>query len=380
MFKNSFQSGFVTILYAGGTRPLAIWDQTVKNGHIRRVTDEEVQTLAVEVMGTNVATTYISCPPDKKQTLGIRLPFFVMLVKNMNKYFTFEIQILDDKNMSRRFRVSNYQSTTRVRPFSTALPIGLTPGWNQIQFNLADFTRRAYGSTYLETLRVHIHANIRIRRIFFSDRLYAEDELPLEFRLYIPMEKQKTTKQAKGTKDKGKKEDEKVSEREQEIRDHIKKSLEKLPPDASPSGAPPSPIETARDEDSVADVEFVVAPAEKPTPDYIISTEEPMESEATDGEEELNVEIILPSEDGEMQEETDIDEQADIAEQNEIETGQEATEQSDADSPEPEEEIVFTDPVSEPEESVAASDAELSEALTDVGLDSEPEAEIEVEE
>ena len=51
-------------------------------------------------------------------------------------------------------------------------------GWNQIQFNLSDFTRRAYGSNYIETLRVTIHANCRIRRIYFSDRLYSEEELP----------------------------------------------------------------------------------------------------------------------------------------------------------------------------------------------------------
>lgn len=71
--------------------------------------------------------------------------------------------------------------------------------------------------------------------------------------MYLPIEKQKPTKQAKGTKEKGKKLEEKVSEREQEIREHIKKSLEKVPPDASPSGAPPSPSETVRDGDSVAE-------------------------------------------------------------------------------------------------------------------------------
>lgn len=93
------------------------------------------------------------------------------------------LQILDDKNMHRRFRVSNYQSTTRVKPFSTSMPLGLSPGWNQIQFNLADFTRRAYGSNYVETCRVQIHANVRIRRIYFTDRLYTEEELPPEFRI-----------------------------------------------------------------------------------------------------------------------------------------------------------------------------------------------------
>lgn len=108
----------------------------------------------------------------------------------LKKYFTFEVQVLDDKNVRRRFRASNYQSTTRVKPFICTMPMRLDEGWNQIQFNLSDFTRRAYGSNYIETLRVTIHANCRIRRIYFSDRLYSEEELPPEFKLFLPIQKQ----------------------------------------------------------------------------------------------------------------------------------------------------------------------------------------------
>ena len=139
--------------------------------------------------GTNVSTCFISCPSNKKKTLGIKLPFLVMIIKNLKKYFTFEVQVLDDKNVRRRFRASNYQSTTRVKPFICTMPMRLDEGWNQIQFNLSDFTRRAYGTNYIETLRVQIHANCRIRRIYFSDRLYSEDELPPEFKLFLPIER-----------------------------------------------------------------------------------------------------------------------------------------------------------------------------------------------
>lgn len=72
------------------------------------------------------------------------------------------------------------------------MPMRLDEGWNQIQFNLSDFTRRAYGTNYIETLRVQIHANCRIRRIYFSDRLYSEDELPPEFKLFLPIQKKAT--------------------------------------------------------------------------------------------------------------------------------------------------------------------------------------------
>ena len=88
-------------------------------------------------------------------------------------------------------------------------------GWNQIQFNLSDFVKRAYGTNYVETLRIQvknassaftsrkddsfihfflqIHANCRIRRVYFADRLYSEDELPAEFKLYLPIRGQLST-------------------------------------------------------------------------------------------------------------------------------------------------------------------------------------------
>lgn len=80
------------------------------------------------------------------------------------------------------------QAVTRVKPYICTMPLRLDDGWNQIQLNLADFTRRAYGTNYVETLRVQVHANCRLRRIYFSDRLYSEEELPPEFKLYLPMQ------------------------------------------------------------------------------------------------------------------------------------------------------------------------------------------------
>lgn len=77
---------------------------------------------------------------------------------------------------------------TRVKPFICTMPLRMDEGWNQIQLNLADLTRRAYGTNYVETLRVQVHANCRLRRIYFSDRLYSEEELPPEFKLYLPMQ------------------------------------------------------------------------------------------------------------------------------------------------------------------------------------------------
>ncbi|PKU75097.1 hypothetical protein MA16_Dca019466 [Dendrobium catenatum] len=203
MFKNTFQSGFLSILYSlgyailcldyialkfvvvssggffsnlllllGRSKPLQIWDKEVVNGQIKRPHDEDIQSSVLEIAGSNVQSTYITCPADPAATLGIKLPFLVMIVKNLKKYFTFEIQ-----------------SMTRVKPFICTMPLRLEDGWNNIQLNLTDLTRRAYGTNYVETLRVQVHANCRLRRIYFSDRLYSEEELPPEFKLYLPMQK-----------------------------------------------------------------------------------------------------------------------------------------------------------------------------------------------
>jgi hypothetical protein len=63
----------------------------VRNGHIKRITDQDIQSSVLEIMGTNVTTNYITCPADPSKTLGIKLPFLVMIIKNLKKYFTFEV-------------------------------------------------------------------------------------------------------------------------------------------------------------------------------------------------------------------------------------------------------------------------------------------------
>ncbi|VDP98535.1 unnamed protein product [Trichobilharzia regenti] len=32
-----------------------------------------------------------------------------------------------------------------------------------------------------------IHANCRLRRVYFCDRIYSEDELPKDYKLYLPI-------------------------------------------------------------------------------------------------------------------------------------------------------------------------------------------------
>jgi len=55
----------------------------VRNGHIKRITDNDIQSSVIEIMSTNISTTFVSCPADPTKTLGIKLPFLVMIIKNV---------------------------------------------------------------------------------------------------------------------------------------------------------------------------------------------------------------------------------------------------------------------------------------------------------
>lgn len=198
MFRNSYQGGFLSLLYSIGSKPLALWDSKVQGGHIKRVTDEDIHSTVVEILGNNVSTNFVSCPKDSGETLGIKLPYLVMIVKNLKKYFTFEVTVLDDTGAKRRFRASNFQRSTRVKPFVCSMPMKLDDGWNQIQFNLADFTKRAYGTNFVECVRIQMHANCRMRRVYFADRVYSDEELPSEFKLYMPMASEQKVPELEG--------------------------------------------------------------------------------------------------------------------------------------------------------------------------------------
>jgi hypothetical protein len=79
-----FQSVFLSILYIIGNKTLQIWDKEVRNGHIKYITDQDIQSIVLEIMGTNVSTNHITYPTDKNKTLVIKLPFLVMIIKNVS--------------------------------------------------------------------------------------------------------------------------------------------------------------------------------------------------------------------------------------------------------------------------------------------------------
>lgn len=186
MYRNAYQrGGFLTVFYAIGSRPLKYWRCQTRDGHCKRVIDEDLNSMSLELLGTNVSTCLIKTPIPPYRSLGIKMPFITFILKNLQKYCTFEIEVRDHENQLRRFQASTFQPHTRTNMFITQMPLRLDPGWNKVEINLADFTHRAYGTRYVETVSIRINANVRLRRIYFTDQLYAEEDKPQEYRLCV---------------------------------------------------------------------------------------------------------------------------------------------------------------------------------------------------
>jgi len=49
--------------------------------------DGDMQSSVIEIIGANVSTNFISCPSDPNQTLGIKMPYLVLLIKYVYSLF-----------------------------------------------------------------------------------------------------------------------------------------------------------------------------------------------------------------------------------------------------------------------------------------------------
>ncbi|MCQ2819224.1 MAG: CFAP20 family protein [archaeon] len=192
-------NGFYSLLYAIGSNPLDGWSFNVKNGHIKRLKDQDIRSPSIEIIGANVESNYIVTPVDNKQSLGIKMPTIVLLIKNLQKYFEFSITVLDDKKIRRVFKSSNFQTLTRVKGNFCSLPMKLEDGWNQIHINFIDFVQKAFGTNYVETVAVQINANCRIRRIYFTEFADFENnyrKIPPEYKVFAAIEEDTSEKGA----------------------------------------------------------------------------------------------------------------------------------------------------------------------------------------
>jgi hypothetical protein len=65
--------------------------------------------------------------------------------------------------------------------------------WNQIVLDLVDFTYKAFNTKYKETVRVSIHANCAIRRIYFTEHNLNNKKIPADYKVFAAIDEEVIT-------------------------------------------------------------------------------------------------------------------------------------------------------------------------------------------
>nr|CAD7200976.1 unnamed protein product [Timema douglasi]CAD7421492.1 unnamed protein product [Timema poppensis] len=92
------------------------------------------------------------------------------------------VLVMDKHHFRRRFIIVCGDCKASSRLLMCTLPMFLVKGWNRVQINLEEFTTKAFGTEYLHTIRVEVHATCRLRHIYFTNKMNHEIAIPIEFR------------------------------------------------------------------------------------------------------------------------------------------------------------------------------------------------------
>ncbi|KAK6624126.1 hypothetical protein RUM43_004558 [Polyplax serrata] len=184
MFTRIIQPGLLCVLDADQEKPLRLWDKKIRDGQIKRTVSDEIKGLVLDMTSKMPMTSYIQCPASIKQSLGIHYPYLHIIVKlSFSTMFAFDVQVTDEKNVKRRFRLSTIYTYADIQPFSCKLPLTLENGWNQICVPLHHLVKNIYGTGYVDTNRLAIYPNCLLKRVYFSDREYNNEDVPTEFHI-----------------------------------------------------------------------------------------------------------------------------------------------------------------------------------------------------
>lgn len=126
----------------------------------------------------------------------------------------------DDKKIQRRILQTTFRKEMKAMVYVVCVPLILAASWEHININLAELTNELFGTKYVETVKVQvsasasagkgsivhtyllhlhsriffrqIHANCRIRRVYFTNRIYADKDLPKAFKVNVVEESKAT--------------------------------------------------------------------------------------------------------------------------------------------------------------------------------------------
>ena len=152
-----------------------------RNGNlsnIYRVNDEMLQSSAIELIGITPKSTYITVPELSSQyiTNSKGMKTIHMVVKNINKSFSFEFTVIDAKRERRTFNLTTSTNLSRIKQNYATLPLKLVEGWNIFNFDFDVICQKIYGYRVEEFIRLQVNANCRIRRVFLSTHEFTDKD------------------------------------------------------------------------------------------------------------------------------------------------------------------------------------------------------------
>jgi hypothetical protein len=109
------------------------------------------------------------------------LPVLVLHLKNQRKFFSVIVVVRDDLGRHRKLTLTNHATVaTLLGPDSdeATLPLQLGVGWQMVPVDLAALTVAVWGAAFKGVDMVRVQASCCVRKVFLSDRLYADVELP----------------------------------------------------------------------------------------------------------------------------------------------------------------------------------------------------------
>ncbi|KAF8162441.1 hypothetical protein K438DRAFT_1618284 [Mycena galopus ATCC 62051] len=171
----------------------------------------------LHLQSPTLPTTYIRCPPEKSQHLGLKHPWLHLQIRDMGREWSFEVGLVDRSGVVGVVRLSTFQKEPRLKrptkpssPPLLHLPISfpsissrpLTP-WATVTLHLPTFLPHFSSSSLLSrgtegahlppagmpngsfshTSYVKVYATCRLRRIWFSQGGPSK-QAPWEFELY----------------------------------------------------------------------------------------------------------------------------------------------------------------------------------------------------
>lgn len=186
-----------------------VWDEVVQEGVIElmssaaralpqslthtltalNTTNTSTNTMERSAAAASASETSISFPQSDKHFIGTPLHILNLQLRSVGKYVRIEVEVEDTQGKLYTISASNSGTLVRLQLHTAHLPLeldegvgGVGGGWNRLRLDLTSLVRAAFDAEYAQTHRVTVHASCRIRRIFFSDDLYADAELPPSLR------------------------------------------------------------------------------------------------------------------------------------------------------------------------------------------------------